>query len=78
MNQSCKRWQILANYSLLEMDSTFCKVHKDETGALKKHGDQAQLIKVLLTGGHIHDIISYLILKIITASYVFLIKLMRQ
>ncbi len=35
-------------------DSTFCKVHKNATGALKKHGEQAQLIKVILTGGPVH------------------------
>lgn len=28
-------------YSLIEMDSTFCKVHKHAMGALKKHGEQA-------------------------------------
>ena len=30
-----------SKYSLLEMDSTFCKVHQNATGALKKLGDQA-------------------------------------
>ena len=64
-----------SKYSLLEMDSTFCKVHQNATGALKKLGDQAigvsrggkttkihvlvnenfQLIKVILTGGEVHD-----------------------
>ena len=29
------------NYYLIEMDSTFCKVHQDATGALKRLGDQA-------------------------------------
>ena len=28
-------------YLLVEMDSTFCKVHQHAAGALKKHGDQA-------------------------------------
>ena len=53
LNQSCKHCHC-ANYSLLKMDSTFCKVHQDVTGALKKHGEQAQLIKVLLNGGQVH------------------------
>lgn len=62
-------------YYLLELDSTYCKVHQNATGALKKYGNQAigvsrggkttkihalvnehfQLIKVILTGGEIHD-----------------------
>ena len=28
-------------YLLVEIDSTFCKVHQHATGALKKHGNQA-------------------------------------
>ena len=64
-----------SSYSLVEIDSTFCKVHQNATGALKKHGAQAigvsrggrttkihalvnenfQLIKVILTGGDVHD-----------------------
>ena len=28
-------------YALIEIDSTFCKVHQNATGALKKHGEQA-------------------------------------
>jgi transposase len=62
-------------YYLLQIDSTFCKVHQDATGALKKYGEQSigisrggrttkihalinehfQLIKVILTGGEVHD-----------------------
>lgn len=62
-------------YYLLEIDSTFCKVHQDGIGAIKKLENQAigvsrggkttkihalvnenfQLIKVILTGGEIHD-----------------------
>lgn len=57
------------------MKSTFCKIHQNVTGALKKLGTQAvgishvvkttkiyaivnenfQLIKVILTGGEVHD-----------------------
>lgn len=64
-----------SKYSLIEIDSTFCKVHQHAAGALKKHGDQVigvsrvgkttkihalvnekfQLIKVMLTGGEVHD-----------------------
>ena len=28
-------------YALVEIDSTFCKVHQHAAGALKKHGEQA-------------------------------------
>ena len=48
-------------YSLLEIDSTFCKVHQNVAGTLKKHGLQAivneniQLLKEILTGGEVHD-----------------------
>ena len=33
--------------------------NKDATGALKKHGEQAQLIKVILTGVHVHVLLIY-------------------
>ena len=62
-------------YLLVEIDSTFCKVHQHAAGARKKYGNQAigvsrggkttkihalvtenfQLIRLLLTGGNIHD-----------------------
>ena len=47
------------NYLLVEIDSTFCKVHKHGLGARKRiHAlinEYFQLIGVVLTGGQIHD-----------------------
>ena len=58
--------------TLLELDSTFCKVHQSACSALKDQAigssrggkntkihvlinERMQLLKVMLTGGHIHD-----------------------
>lgn len=31
-----------SQYSLIEIDSTFCKVHKNVAGVLKKHGNRSK------------------------------------
>ena len=60
------------NSTLLELDSTFCKVHQSACSGLKDQAigasrggkntkvhvlinERMQLLKVILTGGHIHD-----------------------